>query len=490
MEINCILCTDSSRGISRNLGIPWKIHDELKYFNAVTTYTSPLDLGSKMNAVLMGKNTYQSLNLKILPNRYNYVLTTTINTLSDDKLFIADDIQKIIANIKEKQIDKLFVIGGKSLYEHFINNKLVKYIYLSKIDHEYQCDNSVNLDLSNYKLIEENDVQMYDRILEKNVLVSLMKYENPNYVDNKFWTFVGGVPYINFEELQYLNIMKEILARGHYRQTRNAKTYSIFGKNIAFDLQNNTLPVLTTKKVFTRGIIEELLFFLRGQTDSKILEQKGVNIWRPNTTREFLDSVGLNHYQISDIGPMYGFQWKFFNAEYKGCHADYTGQGIDQIKQALYDLEHDKFSRRIIMTTYNPCQAKQGVLYPCHGLTIQFGIENDDLLCCHVYFRSQDLFLGTSFNITSYALLVHIFCNILNTRGQNFKPGKLHMAMGDVHIYENHLDAVNEQLKNVPFMFPKLKIKKTITNFEDISSQDFEIINYTSHQKINATMIA
>lgn len=490
MEINCILCTDSLGGISRNLTIPWKISEDLKYFNAVTTYTSPLNLGSKMNSVLMGKNTYQSLGLKVLLNRYNYILTTTSNSLSDDKLVVADDIQKIMVDIKEKPIDKLFVIGGKSLYEHFINNILVKYIYLSKIDHDYQCDNCTNLDLKNYKLIEQNDVQMYDKTLEKNVSVSLMKYENTNYVDNKFWTYVNNMPYINFEELQYLNIMKEILARGHYRQTRNAKTHSIFGKHMTFDLQNDTLPVLTTKKVFTRGIIEELLFFLRGQTDSKILEAKSVNIWKPNTTREFLDSVGLNHYQISDIGPMYGFQWKFFNAEYKGCHADYTGQGIDQIKQALYDLEHDKFSRRIIMTTYNPLQANQGVLYPCHGLTIQFGIENDNLLCCHVYFRSQDFFLGTSFNITSYALLVHIFCNILNARGQNIKPGKLHMAMGDVHIYESHLDAVNEQLKNVPFMFPKLKIKKNITDFNNISSQDFEIIDYISHQKISAPMIA
>jgi thymidylate synthase len=143
------------------------------------------------------------------------------------------------------------------------------------------------------------------------------------------------------------------------------------------------------------------------------------------------------------------------------------------------------------MTTYNPCQAKEGVLYPCHGLTVQFGIENENLLCCHMYQRSQDTFLGSPFNIASYSILVHIICNVLNTRmnAEIFKPGKLYISVGDVHLYEQHI-VVKEQINRTPYLFPKLKIKKQIKNIEELVYEDFEIIGYKSHPKLSAVMIA
>ena len=139
--------------------------------------------------------------------------------------------------------------------------------------------------------------------------------------------------------------------------------------------------------MFTKGIFEELKFFLLGLTNSKLLEQKGVNIWKWNTTREFLDSVGLNHLEEGDMGPLYSFQMRHFGAEYKGCNENYDGKGVDQVNDILTSLKNDKYSRRILMTTYNPTQVKQAPLPPCHGIAIQFGIEGTNKLCCHMYQR-------------------------------------------------------------------------------------------------------
>jgi dihydrofolate reductase/thymidylate synthase len=507
MEVSCILCTDNKNSISLNNAIPWHIGDEFKYFNKITTKCESPNPNTK-NALVMGRHTFDSLQSDpmqgiILPNRYNYVLSSKKLDFENECLLQFDNIASITQDIfqkkSENKIEKIFIIGGKNLYDHFVNNNLVKYIYLSKINKDYNCDNFVDLDLKKYTLISEQTLSLYDKnkldnanCINDSCDVTFLKYENKNYVDPKYWTYHNNMPYINFDEIQYLNMMKNIISNGHYRQTRNAKTFSVFGANMVFDLTDNKLPLLTTKQMFVRGIIEELLFFLRGETNSKNLENKNVNIWKPNTTREFLDYLNFKNYQEGDMGPMYGFQWRHFNAPYHNCNTDYTNQGIDQFKQVLHDLEKDKFSRRILMTTYNPCQARQGVLYPCHGLTVQFGIENDNLLCCHMYQRSQDTFLGSPFNIASYSILVHIICNILNTRtnGQNYLPGKLYISVGDVHLYEQHIEVAKQQINRTPYLFPKLNIKKQIKNIEELSCEDFEIIGYKSHPKLTAIMIA
>lgn len=509
MEVNCILCTDNKNGISLNNTIPWHISDEYKYFNKITTKCESPNPNTK-NALIMGRHTFDSLQTysihkMILSNRYNYVLSSKKLDFEDECLLQFDNIASIMQDIsnkiKENKIEKIFIIGGKNLYEHFVSNNLVKYIYLSKINEDYNCDNMVNLDIKNYTLVSEQTLSLYDKnkldngiYINCNCNVTFLKYENKNYVDCKYWTYSNNLPYINLDEIQYLDMMKNIISNGHYRQTRNACTFSLFGAHMTFDLSDNKLPLLTSKQMFARGIIEELLFFLRGETNSKNLENKNVNIWKPNTSREFLDSINLKHYQEGDMGPMYGFQWRHFNAPYQNSNTDYSGQGIDQFEQVLQDLEKDKYSRRILMTTYNPSQAKEGVLYPCHGLTVQFGIENDNLLCCHMYQRSQDTFLGSPFNIASYSILVHIMCNMLNTRinnnNNNFKPGKLYISVGDVHLYEQHIEVAKEQINRVPYLFPKLKIKKQITKIEELSYEDFEIIGYKSHPKLAATMIA
>ena len=305
---------------------------------------------------------------------------------------------------------------------------------------------------------------------------------------------------MNNEELCYLDLLKEIKLNGHKRVTRNATTYSLFGKTLTFDIYKS-FPLLTTKKMFLRGIFEELKFFLLGMTDNSILKNKGVHIWDGNTTKEFIEKCGLD-YMENDMGCMYGYQWRHFNAPYKDCKTDYTGMGYDQLNDVIHMIKTDPFSRRLLMTSYNPIQAKLGVLYPCHGISIQFYVEinNDTMhLNCLMNQRSGDSFLGIPFNISSYALLIHFICNHINCMGgvinkTKIYPGKLMMVFCDVHIYEEHMEAVNTILSRQPYMFPQIEINYEIKSFdkEGIGMMDFNNIvinNYKCHDIIKTKMI-
>jgi thymidylate synthase len=273
-------------------------------------------------------------------------------------------------------------------------------------------------------------------------------------------------------ELQYLAFLRDIVDNGHSRPTRNASTRSVFARQLSFDLADG-FPLLTTKAMFWRGIVEELKFFLLGHTDAKIMDKAGVRIWNGNTSREFLDSVGLVNYDVGDMGPLYGFQWRHFGAKYRGCNADYTGQGVDQLDHVITTLTNDLYSRRAFMTTFHADQYTQSPLPPCHGITVQFGVDGDNRLNCHMYQRSCDAFLGCPFNIASYALFTHIMCALVNNRRDELQkwkpnetrlvPGILTMSFGDCHIYETHLDAVQTQLARTPYAFPQLKLSGVLT---------------------------
>ena len=297
----------------------------------------------------------------------------------------------------------------------------------------------------------------------------------------------------NLGEEGYLRLLSAILEHGHERDTRNSITKSIFGKSLEFNI-GTQLPLLTTKKMFARGIFEELMWFIRGQTDSKILEDKKVNIWKGNTNKEFLEGRNLS-YQEGDIGNMYGFALRHAGAEYQGCHIDYTNQGFNQIQYCMNLLKNDKYSRRIIMTTFIPHEAHKGVLYPCHGIAIQFYVterDGENHLSCQMTQRSGDFFHGIPYNISSYAILVNLMCVCLNNDDDidmPFVPDRLIMNIGDCHIYKDHYEHVTEQLCRKPYPFPQIKIKDR-KNIEDFEWTDIEIIDYLSHPKISADMVA
>lgn len=395
----------------------------------------------------MGRKTYE--NIPTLNNRQVICLSN-----SGDSGITLDDID-IIA-----KYDKIFIAGGAQIYKlAFEKENYIQKVHLSIIRGIYKCDTFFNINwLKDFVIIEHIKYTEFDHYILQRTSKS---------------------------ESQYINLLQDILNTGIIRKGRNGNTKSVFGKHLEFDLRNG-FPLLTTKKMFFRGIIEELLFFLRGDTDTKILEEKGINIWKDNTSKEFLEAKGLP-YKEGIMGPNYGYNWRFFNAPYDKINAKPTEEGIDQLKNICELIKSDPTSRRIFMTTFNPSQVEECSLHPCHSIVLQFYVE-DTFLDMYAYSRSADMFLGIPFNIASYACMLSIIAKV-----SNLIPRNLIIGIGDAHIYEEHYDKIYEQIKRLPYKFPTLSIEKEISNVEDIEKlqyKDFSLKEYNYHPSIKAKMIA
>lgn len=291
--------------------------------------------------------------------------------------------------------------------------------------------------------------------------------------------------YINEEG--YIQLLKDTIENGERIKGRNGEVISRFGTMISFENIDECFPLLTTKKMFTKGIIHELLWFIKGSTDANELKEKGIHIWDGNTSREFLDSVGLYDYKEGEIGAGYGHQWRNFNGAYP---KNENNKGFDQLEYVIKELMNN--SRRAVLSAWNPCQLHQMALPPCH---ILYNFYKDSKgLSCMLYMRSNDIFLGQPFNIASVALFTMIISKVLH-----LKPNKICISICDAHIYEEHIDAVKEQIKRPPYKLPKIKINSTppelsssieekIKWIESLKYEDFELINYFSHNTIKAQM--
>lgn len=294
---------------------------------------------------------------------------------------------------------------------------------------------------------------------------------------------------MNNEEMEYLHLLAKILNGNERSDRTGVGTYSIFGTQLRFSLENGKIPMLTTKKMFARGVIEELLFFLRGETDTKKLEAKGINIWKGNTTREFLDKRKLQYLPEGDMGKGYGFQWRKFGQHENQQSYDWDGlcldgHGVDQLSEVINTLKTNPYDRRMIISAWNPAQLNECALPPCH-MMVQFYV-NDNKLSAHFYMRSVDTFLGLPFNILSYAIMTHIIAKTVGMEAQ-----ELIFSGGDTHIYKNHVKQVMEQISRNPYEFPTMKINKLLSTVEDIESlvyEDFIIEGYESHPTIKGEM--
>lgn len=283
------------------------------------------------------------------------------------------------------------------------------------------------------------------------------------------------------EELQYLNAIKEILDRGCLRGNRTGiDTKSIFGMQMRYNLRNS-FPLLTTKRVFWRGVVEELLWFIRGSTNSHELAKKGVHIWDANGSRTFLNGRGLHDREVGDLGPVYGFQWRHFGAEYTDMHANYTGKGVDQLKAVIDKIKNAPNDRTIVLSAWNPKDLPLMALPPCHCLA-QFYVAGGEL-SCQLYQRSADMGLGVPFNIASYALLTYMIAHVTQLR-----PGDFIHTLGDAHVYVNHEEALREQLTRTPRPFPRLILRREVLDIEDFKTDDFQILDYNPHSSIRMDM--
>lgn len=474
---NIIAATDVHGVIGDEGTIPWRCKKDLEFFKTMTLH----------GCVIMGRKTWESLPVKPLPERINIVVSSTLKpnqTKMHKDYYVTCDFQSAYELATSMSTNKIFVIGGKHLYMEALIHPCLNKVYLTRLPIECQ------------KLV--NPVYFPEIKLDPTMCLTNTSVQTVAVKCNKVTT-VTPAQFETYErksadrgEQGYLNLLTTLINHGDYRNTRNGQVASMFSYDLSFDLQHH-FPLLTTKRLPWNMIVKELFHFVNGSTDAKQLQEQNIHIWDGNTSREFLDKVGLEHYQEGDMGPMYGFQWNHFGAKYQGCDHDYTNQGFNQLQYVMETLEKDPMSRRSIMTTFNPQQSDQGCLYPCHGITVQFYVlerHNVRYLDCKMYQRSADAFLGLPFNIASYGFLMHMMCATLTKRSNiTYKPRKLHMSLGDVHVYEEHFSAVKEQITREPFIPPTVSItpKESLYQY-DIS--DFVVNDYHHHPAIRAKMKA
>lgn len=283
-------------------------------------------------------------------------------------------------------------------------------------------------------------------------------------------------------DAEYHNLLQKVLSTGEERIDRTGVgTIGMFGQGMmSFDLENGTIPLLTTKRVYWKGVVEELLWFMRGQTNSKILERRGVNIWKDNTTEEFQRKCGLSYLDEGEIGEGYGFQWRNWNGDWNEWIAKGKRTGYDQLKKLVSDIKHTPHSRRLILSSWNASSVDRAVLPPCH-MFAQFHVSNDDKLSCIMYQRSCDMFLGVPFNIASYSLLLAILAQITGKRRGTFQ-----WIGGDIHVYKNHIEQCELQLSRQPFAPPLLHIHPDVTDLDGVDTHHIILENYHCHPPIKA----
>lgn len=531
----------------------WNLSSDLKHFAQLTkTPPPPLQLKKKkktkndnnddnkpeeteeillQNAVVMGRKTWESIppNYRPLKGRTNVVIS---KTMADDKenffnsnrnannkgdnnnVLVASSLQDAWKQLSQlNDLGHVFVIGGAQLYQQAIEENYVQSVVVTKVqtpdDMKFDTyftptrvigmKNVLKDETGDVGPVVDDDDDVEDD--DDDDMMNMMKLGK--WKLQKTWTDImpkeNELPFEietwtrpNVEEEQYLKLIKQILKHGIVKGDRTGTgTKSIFGAQMKFDLRHGQLPLLTTKKVFWRGVAEELLWFIKGSTNAKLLQDKNIHIWDGNASKEFLEQRGLGHREEGDLGPVYGFQWRHFGAPYQDMHADYTDQGIDQLQECIDKIKNRPEDRRIIMTAWNPSALPEMALPPCH-LMCQFYVDTThNEVSCHMYQRSADMGLGVPFNIASYALLTHLIAKVTGR-----KPGFLVHSLGDAHVYLNHIEPLQKQLKRTPRPFPKLFIRDndngTAQNggkkIDEFVYDDLDVIGYHPYPSIAMKM--
>lgn len=483
-SIHLIVAHDICNGISKQGVIPWKSKKDLSFFTLTTKSTTNF---RKRNALIMGSKTFNFFKRELVAkelNRTFYVLTRNDLLLANNgasapyaNVTYVEDISTAIKMCNERDNIETIFACSNVIYDYVLEKGLVDKIYATKIGGGYDCDNRIRDYLEGQSIYSQNVIKT--DIDEENVEINEIILNGPSSSYN-----IANAP-----EQKYLDLMANIIQQGDQRQTRNGMTYSMFGSTLSFNLEEG-FPLFTTKKVYFKGMLAELIdLFLKGKTDTTILTKQSVNIWKGNTSKDFLEKRGLFHYCEGEMGPMYGYNWRFYGKAYDPTHSDPTVgthiKCVDQLRNVINLLINDPFNRAIMMTTYDPSVVDQSVLNPCHGIITQFYVRNTNgkyYLDCQTYQRSADMLLGVPFNVASYAALMHILTLLCkpNIAGEFcvMRPGILTTILGDAHVYEQHIAAVYEQVARKTHKFPSLSIKQDIIDHvESIYNSDTNIVD-------------
>ena len=547
-DIVVATCKNNSKyGIGLKNDLPWKSKKDLNFFKEITTnnfFTNKYeyDNTNKMNILIMGRKTYDSIpeNFKPFSKRINCVISRSMfENKNIDYIWknrqlayfssLDNCLDYINKNKCEEQLEgNCYLIGGAELYKIGFQHPDLRYIFNNEIKEHFECDTFVDFDPIKYNKIYEspivNDTNLsfstnvyqklngvenkdfklsnrmnnfftsdnnkftnqYDSITRTNVLnaVTNMRYYSTN--NNNYLYTTNSISNLH-PEYQYLNLLSDILTNGIVRTDRtNVGTISVFGRQLRFNNINKKFPLLTTKKVYWKGVAEELLWFLRADTNANNLKDKKVHIWDGNTSREYLDSVGLNHYEEGECGPFYGFQWRHFGADYKTMHDDYTGKGIDQVKRVIDTIKTNPYSRRLIVSAWNPTVLDKMCLNPCHVMYQFYCNPDKKEISVHMYQRSADVFLGLPFNIASTATFLSLIGYLTD-----YTPKDVIVSIGDTHIYSNHVEQCKTQIERTPYEWCKLFIDDNglkIENIEDFNYTNLKLLDYKSHPTIKAEM--
>ncbi|KAI9124237.1 hypothetical protein K1719_005537 [Acacia pycnantha] len=390
-------------------------------------------------------------------------------------------------------IEKIFVIGGGQIFREALNAPCCEAIHITEIETSIECDaflppidSSVFRPwYSSFPMVENNirySFTTYVRVrssaanhLNQNADTNSDFISDSTKIGVNNFSFLPKMIFERHEEYMYLRLIQEIVSEGTSKDDRTGTgTLSKFGCQMRFNLRRS-FPLLTTKALFWRGVVEELLWFISGSTNAKVLQEKGIHIWDGNASRGYLDSIGLTEREEGDLGPIYGFQWRHFGARYTGMHSDYSGQGFDQLLDVINKIKNNPDDRRIILSAWNPADLKLMALPPCH-MFAQFYVANGEL-SCQLYQRSADMGLGVPFNIASYALLTCMIAHVCE-----LVPGDFIHVIGDAHVYCNHVRPLQDQLQNQPRPFP---VQRWIDSF---AASAFELVAYNPHRKIQMKM--
>jgi len=518
------------RGIGNKGNLAWHIPEDMAHFKKITTSNNGItDKFNLYNIVVMGRKTWESIPAKFRPldGRFNVVLSNNqeyIDKMNNEYdpllsgysnvlftnwnlLFLEGgyiELQNKIKSLANSEYSdfKYFIIGGSQIYSQALQsastNKNFIIIHATEV-FPVGSETSLEFDCF-FPNIDESKMCLYNLsvfkkfISSKNNIKSELWYRFATYTNLasiytmqlQFKNYIGK-KFENNEELAYLSLMRQILETGKSNDDRTGiGTLSLFGAMLKYNLRD-TFPISTTKRIPLRMVFEELMLYISGRTDNRILQEKGIHIWDGNTSREFLDKRGLQEYREGDFGETYGFNMRHYGGEYQGCEQEYSNEcGFDQLANAIHLIKTDPYSRRIIIDLWNPATQHRAALPSCL-CKYQFNVDvAAKELNLAIYLRSSDYFLANNWNTCTGALLVHMICAL---EGIDLVPGELTVFIADAHIYKSHLEQVRENISRVPYPFPKLIIKsQKKKDIMDFKWEDIELLGYKCHPSIKAVM--